>query len=1212
MPHKTYSNDYHDPQWRNLLHSSSPRSMTDSRYKSNREISAMSDPGVGRRDENYGQSRSRMEYAQSEIGSPSAPYYESQQRSRNPSHYFQEERHSEPRPQYSQKRYSPPILRRKSLSPSVEQQVREAHALLQQRHSREVASRGNSPRANEGYYGSSMPKSSPSYNGRSFDTPSPSSAVNVKEIKRQLWNNREVLNVRDPSDSRYNRKAQQSLSPKRHAYRRGSPPPPNNVPRYSRSLSPRRRQYQGSPPMVDESPSPIQKASSTMSETSYNRGFHSKFVEAALMAQKHGGGNNKIMESNQAEYSQKHHPAQNYQQQQQRRRHSLSSRPLHEGDLYRRQSLDNNKVRPPSPHTHYASNTKYNGETRNQNTHYHRGNESDPNASSGRGSGKARRPPIIPPSPSYSPAVQNNEQRKRPQQRHRGRSIDPPQFRGSDGIARRMRPPSPLLLDRIRSFEQDYHNDSYNAVSEGQNQRNERESDYNDQHVANDSMRVMSDHDNLNHSHDSELVSGKIGSNHYLMHDEHLRRQQGERLHNDMNHFDGRRGHAGEFHSPTMNRSNVHGSPSDMGYQENDPELPHNFSSESAAERMAHLVEKLSAVNRADPTSALKEIDSILRQESRSRSSHGQKSESRSDGDKKYAKTQNYRDDQPEYKFAIGETNDIKQDTDHFDDQSDVSSLTNPVFQLSAQGPKKHTDALYIQESDRYNMHPTQNNNLMSFNPSTSSFRRPRPSHLQNYSNEMSKDQKAMSRSEWKRQQLEKSPPPTTITLKDDQDSNESSRQSSKEIREMMLQKNLKAEASRSKKTDKTTRSKSKKKLGDKIVSGQQDLGKKIRSYDESSSSQSRSHSEQGKKVVRRSTNPNPKPHPWDSSPTTVVETVETKDTSMEDAMGVEAEISIRDPHTYMRELDVSTEISVEGSRPSKNSQGNHFQKARNNIKNRRDNNPFNDPSVDSSESQPFSKARFPDISDSVQSDSTDEPNMDVSMDKGIPQFNPSHQHQAARERRDREEKKTDGGTNSWVDLPPSSYFPDINDSYEPVRGKTARTTGSSGVNSQLNVSGHGSISRLACKPVELQEPKPKEKKRGFLNKFMDKKKSKARGSGYTASEAGGFRSANSTSLESRGVKSTSHIPSSTRMRASEPTALSNDFLILAAPPGVLQAGRETRGRPGPGRRNSRGRSASARRNRSKSRPKSSEKFRSNNMAQKFNRVMQIYDSDET
>lgn len=1181
-----YSNDYHDPQWRNLLHSNSPRSMEDSRYKYNRDVTAMSDPGVARLDENYGRNRSRIEYAQSEIGSPSAPYYESHQRSRIPSHYFQDERHTEPRPQYSQGRYSPAAPRRKSFSPPNEHQRGHAQSLLHQIHSREeVAGRGNFSRANENYYGD-MRKSLPSYNGRSFDATSPASAENVKELKRQLWNNGEVSNGRGASDPRYDRRSQQSLSPERRSYRRRSPPPSSSLPRFARSLSPRRRQYQPTSIIVDVSPSPIQKANSTISDTSYNSRFHSKFIEAALMAQKNGNGNNKAMENNEAEYSLKHHHMQQYRQQKERRRHSLSSRPLNEGSSYQRQNLENNKYRPPSPHMQFRLNKNYAGETRNHNTEYYRGNESHPNPINGRGGGEAHRPPIIPPSPSYSPAIQNNERPERLQQKYVARGIDSPQFRRSDGSARRMRPPSPLLLDRIRSFEQDYHHDSFNGVHQG----HETVAVRHDSHVANDSMQVMSDHDNVNHSHDHELASGKISSKHYVMHDERSRRRQQEHFDNEMNHFDGRKGHAGEFNSSPINMENGHGS-SQSRYQEDVPELPHNFSSESARERMAYLVEKLSAVNRADPKSALAEIDSILRQESRS--PRGQSFENHSDSDKKNVKAQGYSDEQPEPNLTESENKYDKQENNHDDDQSDVSSLTNPVFGPQGSSYKKNTDSLYIQESDRYNLHPTQSNNLTSFNPSTSSFRRPRPSHLQNYSNDTSKEAKTLSRSEWKRQQLEKFPPPSTITLKDDQTSNESSRQSSEDVREMMLQKNLKAEASRSKKSSKTQNSRSKnsnpkKKLGDKIVNGQEDHSKKVRSWGELSNSLSRSHSEQeDRKGVRKSIGSFSKPHPWDTSPSTVVE---TKDTSMEDAMGVEAEISIREPHSYMRELDMSTEISVEGSKRSNSIQGSHFERARKNIKQRSDNNPFNDPSVDSSQSNVFSKARFPDISDSVQGDSVDVPNIQVSM-KGIPQFDPSHRHQAAREGQNRVQKKSEGERNSWADVPhPSSYFPDINDNFEPISGMDESR----------------SISRLACTTVVPEVSKPKEKKRGFLNKFMDKKKSRAQGLGYTASASAGFPSAHSTSLESRGVKSTSHIPSSTRSSTTEP------FHIMAAPPGVLEAGKQARGRPGPGRRNnSRGRSsrsASAPRNRSKS----SDKFRSNSMAQKFNRVMQLYDSDET
>jgi len=142
------------------------------------------------------------------------------------------------------------------------------------------------------------------------------------------------------------------------------------------------------------------------------------------------------------------------------------------------------------------------------------------------------------------------------------------------------------------------------------------------------------------------------------------------------------------------------------------------------------------------------------------------------------------------------------------------------------------------------------------------------------------------------------------------------------------------------------------------------------------------------------------------------------------------------------------------------------------------------------------------------------------------------------------------------------------------------------------------SITRLACKTNANKEPKLKEKKRGFLKAFMEKKRAKAPSTGYAASAGAGSVSGHSHSVESRGVKSTSHLQS--KSTPNSPSVPGLNFHILPPPPGVLNADNDGRSRAGY-------RSTSAPRQRSKS----SEKFRSTSMAKKFNRVMQLYDSDE-
>ena len=1240
-----YPNDYHHQQRGHTMYSRSPRSFDNSRYKYNRDITAMSDPGGTMPEQNF-QHRSHVEYAQSEIGSPSTKYYEPQQGSHKPIRYYEEERHRETNHQYSQNRYSSASSpRRKSMSPPLEQQRSESPMLQPMFSDDGEIIRDNYGRGNEGHH-DGMYKSSPSYNRRSLDS------SNIKEMQRQLWNNK-----RDPSPPRYNNtRIQQSLSPERR--RQGSAPPSTNISRYARSLSPRRRQYQQSSPMTNESPSQIRKASSTMSDTSYNSRFNSKFVAAALEAQKRGDGNN-----NEIEEAQRHHVPQ-YQQQREHQNQSFSSRPLNGSDSKQ------HRIIPTSSPVHYSSNQ--NGDAHRKVPQYHRGSDTYVNTS--RSSSEIRQRPAIPPSPSSSssPSITNNGRQDRPQQKHfvpgdRGR--ESPQFRKNDLSARKIRPPSPLLLDRIKSFDHEYYNDSTRVVSDVREQGYDRGSARHDhQPVSNDGWRGMNYHDNNNNNNGHEVAGRNTMRNQYIAKEDDVQRPPQERFQKERINHHGQKGFSNELSSPSVNRQNTNGG-SYPKHQQIEMNGSRDMAGDIERERMASLVDKLSAVNRANPQSALAQIDSILREESRS--SNSQSFGNSNDVDnRKDVKLQQSHQNYPESNLAEREFENNGEDDNNDeeeDDSSDVSSITNPTFQPGTSNSKyaKNVDSLYIQGDDRYNMHSTAPNNNLGFNPSTSSFRRPRPSHLHNYSNDTSKDPNTISRSEWKRQQLQTFPPPSTIKVKDGQDINGGPLQDSADVRERMLQKNMKIEASRSNQSSKVSRQpdnveasrfnrtnkvsrqpdkveafranknntvsrapeisrikqdKPKKKL-DRFINDKQQLAEKIRGWDELSNQElsnqmSNSRSEQEANLeVHQNIAAFSKPHPWDSA------NIQTKDTSMENADGIEASISTRTHAfgSYMRELDAEAEISVGGSRAPSNIQANYFANARRNIKDKggtsrgtnRGTNPFADESVESNEKHTQTRNRYPDFPDPDfpdldQVDSNTIPNVEVSMN-GIPQFNPSGQQPYPSSNRD--EKKSDGEGSSWVEMPPSSFFPDVNEDFVPITS-SSKLSRKPSVVSGPRVTSRGqlklqdkdleddprSIARLACKTVAPKEPKVKEKKRGKLNFFMKKKKTNPRSIGYTASASGGSLSGMSVSLESRGVKSASHVPSSSR-----PMPQSN-FQILAPPPGVSAVAKNApRGRPG--QQNA----SSTRRGRSKS----SEKFRSTSMAKKFNRVMQLYDDDD-
>jgi len=179
--------------------------------------------------------------------------------------------------------------------------------------------------------------------------------------------------------------------------------------------------------------------------------------------------------------------------------------------------------------------------------------------------------------------------------------------------------------------------------------------------------------------------------------------------------------------------------------------------------------------------------------------------------------------------------------------------------------------------------------------------------------------------------------------------------------------------------------------------------------------------------------------------------------------------------------------------------------------------------------------------------------------------------------------------------MPPSSFFPDVEDDCNPIsrkqnsiNTKLSEPKGSyqKGQSGRLNLSSarydeavpeSRSLSRsLACTVGNKLSSKPREKKRGFLRGFLEKKKTKPGTAGYSASMATSSVADHSTSVESRGVKSASQLQSNSRTpsQSSPKRSIQTSIEVVepANPP---------------------------------------EKFRSSSMAQKFNRVMELYDSDE-
>ena len=1238
-----YYNNYDHLERDHNMHDKSTRSMDSPEYKFSRDLATMSDPGGTLFERDHNQSRSQVEYARPHSTTSHSSFHESQYQHLMSRQDFQGKRNKE-----TKNEYSSASIRRKSLSPPLEQQGAKAYSRPSNKYSHNFKISNlhrNSFSHMNGVYHDGMYTSSPSHNEQSLDSSSSTSAVNVKELQKQLWNNNQSLTVPVASSNQYVKQTQQSLSQIRHP-RRQRPTSPNNLHRYARSLSPSRRQNQNPSSKSKENPLLSQKADSAISDSSFNNRFHSKFYEAALVAQTLATGNKKGAAENDLHRPQ--NQMQRYRQQEEHYRQSPLPRSKNQGDWSEHPHQNRlGKLYKSSPsEVHNASNRSNNSESYMNVAAYSSRSDSGANTSIGIVGDSTYQNPIIPPSPlsSSSQTPLSNEQgtnqlRQRASM-ERGRDKGLPRFRSSDGInTRRIRPPSPLLLDRIRSYDHEYYNDSGQGFSGGQEQGNKTVVDRRDRHLRNHDLHRMH-HRDIVHNDNSHGIVGESHTNGlYIESNEGLRKKHtgdstNGRLHDDGNNF---------------NKHQIEASIIDHNVQGGSLRKQLEGSKFNAdgigGDRMANLVDKLSAVNRENPVSALAQIDSILRRESQN--AHAKSFESdRYHADTRDSKIpassnnyteQSYTGRPNEYDDGV----DVASDTYDDDESSDVSSITNPTFQQGI--PKSYNsnqiNQLYIRENDHYNMHTTawKSNlgekhigdfNKLAYNPSTSSFRRPRPSHLQNYSKDFSKDQNKTSHSEWKGEQMQKFPPPSTIQVKDDSVKNEYHRQSPTHFREKMLQKNVKTRAVKNDKapvkqrTSTTVHDKPERNL-DKLVDDKKVLAEKIRGWDELSNELSISRSEREENVTgHESLGAYPKRYPWD----TELNLVQTKDTSMDNAIGIETEMTTN-PHEssmYRRKFKKEVETSMESSQGSNERKGNHFAKARRNIKDRSDPDVDEEEATDSNKNKKDRKGRYTNASASDHGDDNRIPIVVTSM-SGIPQFNPSEQKPLVHREKDLNETKSNIDGRSSSVMPPSTLFPSIDDNFEPHinpklleasnRSKSMDMTGKvSGINevatglNNLNIQNRDgfsesrSIARLACKTNLNKELRSKEKKRGFLRAFMEKKKKKPTDDGHAASATLGSVSGQSNSIESRGVKSAPQIHSTSRPKSSE--AISNlNIRFLPPPPGVLN--------PIDASTDKRNRSRADHRNTSTSRSRSSEKFRSSSMAKKFNRVMELYNSDE-
>jgi hypothetical protein len=1245
-----------------------------------------------------------------------------------------------------------------------------------------------------------------------IETPSP---VNVKELKRQLWNDQEVLQVPSTSvarsdhcyasDSEYHQKSrerhgeetQQALSPARHVSTRRSfqetitkqtratDPPVSSQhrllsSRYARSLSPaRRKKQQQQQPLaiaqrnnfhastpatvasISEQPKTLPYAASAVSDTSSGAGiFHSKFYEAALAARmgRKIASNRSFDEHQQPLGIHQPKPSQHVprrdetstrppdtqrvaemdqqQQQQQHRRSSHDAK--HPRSLVERRSFQQETI---VPQSHDEAPEELNV----------------PETNIGR-------------SASFSSSQYGGEQLS-----SRGRSMEPPRRAG------RGKQPSPLIQDRIRSLSQDstlrYETMEYDGNLHGKSATNSPGSDPRDD-AFEATIGMFGSEDGSKNTPVFATYATAMSS-----------RQQPAVL-NDSSGVLGAHKETGQVaaywqrrnsstrpdgfvESPVMHHPNVY------PHQEEAPAAPQSPSGNKV--KMAQLMAKLNSVNRSNPELALAEIDKILRQESQMAA--------------------------PFASDAKGLHDEGNMDDDNDDDDSDVSSITNPTYQGSC---KPYFDRIRVvsphgDKTSQQNQSPAMQDpppSKLPFNPSTSSFRRPRPSHLQNYAIMPTTSQDfaspggfdTKSRADAERKHSRNSAPLSHSS--DFQDSNvfsnsfmenpfdeyasvqdptqkpkdvkisgapfssaevaEGQAKASKASRKPSPTEQVNITSGDHHKTATSrdlsiTKGRSKSGKLEKFISDKEALANQIRVWDSLSNGVSKSES---KKTVSESqvgfpsehTVSMPRPpnqssrrHPWDGKLPSRLESVNMRDTSMDEAIGIETEMTVRGEIyetgivTYRKQSENQKETESIDHPMMEN---NHFAAGRQNIKCRAEDYLPVDPvyhidnKVDEEKKVADAEAaemNFPDILlEAVNSDTRDEEvpsdinlmrNVTKSPD-GALQFSPTSQpyYENPQKAQRAPKEPNEEQESSWVSMPATTFFSefktlnpfaDSDHAKEPAQSKkqlslpsksttsvvemgnkstserkAARSPKASTVfsgksdlpetngpkrssslvkrdfnrasgalprgrrdgppnagpvdidtfddfgNSPMNQSVEQAeievslmelqaINRkiqtdkdgvaasrtgarsLACQTVGNNEgqARSRDKKKGFLRAFIERKKKKAAGSatvGHAASAAS--VTAHSLSLESRGARS---VPVSASSAPATP-----EIRLMPPPPGVMDRRALT---PNRGRRGQRTFKASSRRARSNS----LERFRTPSMAQKFNRVMKLYD-DET
>jgi hypothetical protein len=922
---------------------------------------------------------------------------------------------------------------------------------------------------------STHPNDSDRNNSARIETPSP---VNVKQLKRQLWNEKEVLQVAVPPSS-LGRTLTENVPNGENWHVRPQQDPPQTWPtrylashrsfhdsdpnskrtpnpiqhqehsfansRYARSLSPSRRN-QSNPTSNDIPPTVIPYASSTISDNA-NTKFHAKFYEAALVAR---------MRGKMAPFSTTH-----------------SSLPSHTGSFSRQALLEERATKTSLQRKlegHTRSDVSFQPPTLYQATSTEESNSTRLETHPTQTQKRQQQEEFIPKKPQNIERVTTDlseQQRYHSSNyntktgKHDGDMQTAAPEKNTDPPRRLGRVPSPMIQDRIRSLSQDRQSPKTLGYSQSSSlYRHETE---------------LEDSSPIDHCHDPYETN--VGEEHF--------REMPRYPTRDVS-MKGRE-HPMKETAPTTVVPQQSSVPSN--YTERRASPLATSGKEFSKERMAQLMARLNSVNRDNPETALAQIDQILRQES-----HASSPVRRSVND--------YEGSPQQHEFAMtapvppfSSTSEKKSSED---DDTDVSSITNPTYQ-GTPSSKSYSERVRVVSPLESKAFPKMTSPgeehgtspKLIFNPSTSSFRRPRPSHLQNYAimPSMPHDYAALdhafglfdTRQQWS-SGMQASPKmiehdPTLVTTGftknpfgdfilplAEQPETQQQQQPPEPKEEINQQTNVGLpydERSPSRRADLSTEVNTAKvshappedahgKTGklDTFITDKEALARKIKAWDTLSNSIGRSepdtnrgdtavgYSNQSSASLPRPPHSKYRRHPWDGKLPSRLENIKMRDTSMDEAIGIEAEMTSRGvPHdrdtlSYRKDLESS---QVSESNGDDKVERDHFKQSRQNIRSRAEEYLPVDPvyhieqKVDEEkkavDEEPLGMSDIP-VENTTSKKSTR--NVIESPEGGL-LFRPRNQQYSQFSNRQTMKQRLSEDESSWVSIPPTTFFSDLN-----------------------------------------------------------------------------------------------------------------------------------------------------------------------------------------